>query len=157
MNSVTLPGSTADVTPAIRKFLRNLDRSLVAAVASAAIQLLDEIDGDPDLEPDQDDMCAAGDDAGSGEHWLGCGDGLPGDPDDGEPVGDEQDSANAEDEILAIFQGPMVGPGCPVSDPAGCQEGYLRRPLYAIDQSLGPITPGTAQYNLRRAELRPST
>ena len=56
MNSVTLPGSTADVTPAIRKFLRNLDRSLVEAVDSAAIQLLDEIDGDPDLEPDQDDM-----------------------------------------------------------------------------------------------------
>lgn len=52
MNLVTLPGATALVTNNLSRFLARLDRPALAAVAQAAIDRLDEIDGDPDLEED---------------------------------------------------------------------------------------------------------
>jgi len=85
MNSVTLPGSTPCVTPKLSRFLARLDRPALEAVAQAAIDQLDTLDGDAELEPDDHDMCPTGDDCGTGMTWLNKGDGLVGTPEDAEP------------------------------------------------------------------------
>ena len=84
MNFDLLPGATSSVTPNLARFLARLDRPSLEAVAQAAIDRLDEIDGDPDDEESDEDCCAAHDDVAAslalhleGPHW-------PGDPDDAE-------------------------------------------------------------------------
>jgi hypothetical protein len=84
MNSVTLPGATALVTKNLSRFLARLDRPALEAVAQAAIDQLDSIDGDADQEDGDHDMCAASDDCGTGMTWLNPGDRLVGDPEDAE-------------------------------------------------------------------------
>ncbi|PHQ63065.1 MAG: hypothetical protein COC10_08175 [Sphingobium sp.] len=66
MNGITLPGATVDVTPALAKILRHLDRPLIEEIAAVAIGLLDELDGDLDLEDGDADSCDALDDRGTG-------------------------------------------------------------------------------------------
>lgn len=84
MNSVTLPGSAPCVIPNLQRFLARLDRPALEAVAQAAIDQLDVIDGDADAEDGDFDMCPAGDDCGTGMRWGDPGDGLVGDLDDAE-------------------------------------------------------------------------
>ena len=91
MNQVTLPGATADVTLNLARFLARLDRPALEVIAQAAIDQLDAIDGDPDLEPDDHDMCPAGDDGGTGMVWVNPGDGQVG------------DAIDAEDDEASIF------------------------------------------------------
>lgn len=84
MNSVTLPGATSHVTPALAKFLARRSRAQLETLVEAGIAMLDDIDGDADLEDGDSDMCPAGDDGGTGMIWLNPGDGLVGDPQDAE-------------------------------------------------------------------------
>ncbi|WP_257555607.1 hypothetical protein [Sphingobium sp. CFD-2] len=65
MNDSTLPGAAPCVTPKIQRFLERLNRSRVEAVAQAAIDRLDELDGDPDDEESDEDCCSGFDDVGS--------------------------------------------------------------------------------------------
>lgn len=84
MNLGILPGATPCVTPNLQRFLSRLDRPELEAVAQAAIDRLDDIDGDPDLEDGDDDRCTADDDCGGDSTWVGRGDDLVGDPEDAE-------------------------------------------------------------------------
>lgn len=84
MNQGILPGATPCVTPNLQRFLARLDRPALEAVAQAAIDQLDVIDGDADAEDGDFDMCPAGDDCGTGMRWGDRGDGLAGDADDAE-------------------------------------------------------------------------
>lgn len=67
-----------------------LSRETVAAAAEALIALLDELDPNPDCEPDDEGTCEASDDHGTSRSvspFAGLvlvGDGQPGDPDDAE-------------------------------------------------------------------------
>lgn len=86
MNAAVLPGARPHVTPALAKFLARLDRPTLEAVAQAAIDRLDDLDGDPDLEDD--------DPAGQcDEDGLNCGQG-----------------------VVYIHGKPQHGPGCAISD-----------------------------------------
>lgn len=55
MNLVTLPGAAPCVTPKLARYLARLDRPALEAVAQAAIDQLDDLDGDIDLEPNGDE------------------------------------------------------------------------------------------------------
>lgn len=58
MNGSVLPGAAPCVTPNLAKFLARLDRPALEAVAEAAIDRLDNIDSDPDLELNGDELDA---------------------------------------------------------------------------------------------------
>jgi hypothetical protein len=83
-------------------------RQRLERVIESAIGLLDALDGDPDLEEDNEDACAAEDMAPGGrDTWY------PGDPDDGEA---ETDLGALEDEITPGMYRGDHGPGCAVFD-----------------------------------------
>ncbi|GFZ85184.1 MULTISPECIES: hypothetical protein [Sphingobium] len=86
MNQVTLPGATADVTPKLQRFLARLDRPALEAVAQAAIDRLDDIDGDPDFEDD--------DPAGQSD----------------------EDGVNTGNGLFSLHGRGFDGPGCPIAD-----------------------------------------
>ena len=86
MNSVTLPGSAPCVTPKLARFLARLDRPALEAVAQAAIDQLDTLDGDPDLEDD--------DPAGQSD----------------------EDGANTGGRVFYLHGVLHDGPGCPIGD-----------------------------------------
>jgi len=133
MNGSVLPGATMLVTPNLQRFLSRLNRPALEAVAQAAIDQLDTIDGDADQEDGDHDMCGAGDDCGTGMTWLGQGDDLPGDTTDAEPNGDERDGTYGEDDFVS-FGG--FGPGCQLADSGvGDHETLERCGEYGIDQS----------------------
>lgn len=81
-------------------------RRAIEANIEAEIALLDTIDGDTDLELDDDDRCEAYDDC---PRSLGCFDGLDlgaGDPDDAEDGGDfEMDHCDEPCLIYGVYQG----------------------------------------------------
>jgi hypothetical protein len=133
MNQGTLPGATPCVTSNLQRFLARLDRPALEAVAQAAIDQLDTIDGDADQEDGDHDMCGASDDCGTGMTWLGRGDDLPGDTADAEPNGDERDGTYGEDDFVS-FGG--FGPGCQLADSGVSDHETLERcGEYGIDQS----------------------
>ncbi|QNE04680.1 hypothetical protein [Croceicoccus marinus] len=77
----------------------------MALILTAAI---DRVDGDPDLEPE---------------------------PNEGN--GDEEDTGFAEDEYASDLKagaawasGEHIGPGCPISDPGGCEHDGREPPQY---------------------------
>ncbi|WP_146001635.1 hypothetical protein [Sphingobium fuliginis] len=84
MNDSTLPGAAPCVTPKIQRFLERLNRSRVEAVAQAAIDRLDELDGDPDDEESDEDCCSGFDDVGSSVVLHLDLPLRPGDPEDAE-------------------------------------------------------------------------
>lgn len=104
MNQGILPGATSCVTPNLQRFLSRLDRPALEAVAQAAIDRLDDIDGDADQEDGDHDMCGASDDCGTGIIWQNPGDGLVGDPEDAE---NDDDAGNCGH--FAINQMQAVG------------------------------------------------
>lgn len=81
--------------PAVARILARYDRPRLAAFIAVAIDLLDAIDGDADLE-------ATGDD---------------------ELAGDESDGNFSEDDEAPAFASMDSGPGCPIADPGGCEHG----------------------------------
>ncbi len=67
------------------------EREALVTFIEALVTRVDEIDGDPDLEPDDGDACC--------EDVVlqgGCGDGRPGDADDAEDNGDDEHSGDDE-------------------------------------------------------------
>lgn len=117
MNQGVLLGATPCVTPNLAKFLARLDRLALEAVAQAAIDRLDELDGDPDMEDD--------DPAGqSDEDGLNCGDG-----------------------IFYLHGIAHDGPGCPISDTGvgdrDSEDDSGRCVEFGLDQSR-PVSAATA-------------
>ncbi|BDD65143.1 hypothetical protein Sj15T_01640 [Sphingobium sp. TA15] len=86
MNNALLPGATACVTPNLARFLARLDRTALEAVAQAAIDRLDDIDGDPDFEDD--------DPAGQSD----------------------EDGVNTGSGLFSLHGRGFDGPGCSISD-----------------------------------------
>ena len=134
-----------EATP-IDRVLSTFDREQLSGFIEVALALLDLADGDPDLEPNGDELdgTAGEDDFYPHSNWLaqpGCpisdpdacsasdddaarsdSDGRPGDPEDGEdddPGGDPCDQGEPE-------------------------EGVLGRPLYGVDQTLPPANEAAA-------------
>lgn len=101
---------------AICSLMPLLDYSDTGAVAQLAVDRLDALDGDPDLEPSGDEL--DGDPRAEDEfviHPRGVGAGCPlSDPP--EANGDELDGDGAEDEPCAWHPLYANGPGCIVSD-----------------------------------------
>ena len=58
----TTLSSTATPVPAIMAALSQCDRKQLGTLVTVAIDLLDLLDGDPDLEEDNEDCCPARDD-----------------------------------------------------------------------------------------------
>lgn len=107
MTSSTLGRDSAPVThlnsstpaPAVMRTLSRYKRPQLEGFIEIAINLLDFVDGDPDREDD----------------------------DPREDDGDAQDGNFAEDDFarfntLGLWE---HGPGCPISDPGGCQHNDL--------------------------------
>lgn len=86
MNLVMLPGATSLVTNNLSRFLARLDRPALEAVAQAAIDRLDDLDPDPELEDD--------DPVGQ------C----------------DEDGVNTGDGIFYLHGVDHRGPGCPIAD-----------------------------------------
>lgn len=65
MIALHLPAGGASALPLslISQAIPRLSRHDLAALTERLIDRLDEIDGDPDFEEDNEDRCAAGDDA----------------------------------------------------------------------------------------------
>lgn len=106
MNLGILPGATPCVTPNLQRFLSRLDRPALEAVAQAAIDRLDDIDGDADQEDGDHDMCGASDDCGTGMTWQNPGDGLVGDLEDAENDDDAGNCAHfAVNQVHAVVAG----------------------------------------------------
>lgn len=98
-------------------------RALIEAQIESLIALLDVMDGDSDLEEDNEDRCAAHDDEGGAlfaaydGRWRMC----PGDPDDAEDGGDAEEDDPS---------------GGAIDDIPHDQE-HLLIPKYGIDQTKG--------------------
>jgi hypothetical protein len=100
-------------------------REAIELAVEALIGRLDEMDGDPDLEPNGDELDVGWCNGTVGKLDTGHEDdeeGYRSAPhllsEDYELSGDERDSGNAEDEELFAVAG--AGPGCIVSDPDFC-------------------------------------
>ena len=99
-----------------------LTRHELESLTERLIEVLDEADGDLDIEPNGDELdCAGSVEEDTPQSRCGPGDGFPGDPDDAE---EDDDSGQAtEDEIscgagvLYMHGAAYGGPGCPISDP----------------------------------------
>jgi hypothetical protein len=118
-------------------------RKRISAKIEALVALLDLIDGDPDLEPPEEDCCEAADDCGSyGFGFLGRGVPFdlhgPGDPDD-----TEEDDPLEEDD--------------PAGDPLdlGEEEDWrgVLKPAWGIDQTCGPTNEAEARRAWQLAQL----
>lgn len=109
---------------AVSRVLASFDRGQLEGFIAVAIDLLDLADGDPDLE----------------------------DSGDTEPNGDECDTNNAEDEPFGGISVCGMGPGCPVSDEGGNDDG-VDFPDYGEDQSRGPLNHHEATVAEKVAEL----
>ena len=118
---IALPNAA---TP-VGRLLGRFDRIQLEGFIAIAIELLDLADGDPDVEPN----------------------------------GDELDGNLGEDDFHHQNAGWLGEPGCPVSDPGGDplddgeDDAGIVRPLYGVDQSLGPINREAAEVEHRAALL----
>lgn len=138
--------------PAVARILSRYDRAKLEAFVSVAIDLLDVMDGDPDAETGndlEDDFalsenalawedgpgCTIADkDAGAYVEWHtrpansrrhGGPESMIGHEDDEEddPAGQcDEDGINTAHDLIRYTPGSS-GPGCPISDPDGCEEG----------------------------------
>jgi hypothetical protein len=133
-------------------------RKAIEAGVERLIALLDQVDGDPDLEGDEPPE-SNGDEADTswtewhtrGRHKLDPGiydcDGYDL-HEDAETDGDEEDGSRAEDEPCAMFRDPkflrwLGGPGCELADPGGDE--HDGRELCGVEfQKEGWGAPGIA-------------
>jgi hypothetical protein len=172
MNNETLPGALPNVTTNIAKFLSRLDRAHIEAVAETAIALLDDMDGDLDVELNGDENDDPGDlqDAAWPE-WDRRGkakeafmtanrEGFAG-PDghviraeliEDTEIDDHGGGDDAEDDFELSRHARAArsdGAGCPISDPGGGavdDQGERSEPHcgeYGLDQS-HPMSATTA-------------
>lgn len=88
MNNLVLPGATVSVTPNLNRFLERLNRRQIEVLAQAAVDRLDELDGDSDFETGGD----LEDDFVLIPHALACGSNGP-----GCKIGDEGGGSTDED------------------------------------------------------------
>lgn len=104
---------------------------VTGAMAVALLESLDRIDGDPDEETNavEDDFTPM-----PPEIDFGPGCAIADAP---ETDGDEEDGTGAEDEFATRYKagaawmtGKHIGPGCPISDPGGCEHDGLEPESY---------------------------
>lgn len=109
----SFPGTAP--APAVMHILGRLDRPTLEAFLSAAIDLLDTMDGDPDTEDDdpsgQCDEDGVNTDQGSVRRAYGAGCKIS------DPGGDWANEDQPEGYQTQSTSG--AGPGCPLSDPGG--------------------------------------
>jgi hypothetical protein len=69
----------------------SLPRAELARLTELMIDRMDEIDGDPEVELNGDELdCCGSNEEDTVHHSFGPGDGLPGDPDDAEDGHDRE-------------------------------------------------------------------
>lgn len=109
--------------PAVARILSRYDRPRLAAFITVAIDLLDAIDGDPDLEPGGDDEPREAEGDAGDTAWIEWtamhgrkkrGPNIASQSEDDEPTGDELDGNGCEDDFMTHA---AKGPGCPIADP----------------------------------------
>lgn len=130
---------TFPLSPMVISYLSSLSRTEIAHVAELAIERLDKLDGDPDLEPNGDDEPARANGDCEDGAWIEW-DQMRGsqkrgpnvlptyneDDEDDDP-GEEDDHSGecSEDEIscglYAYGWHNIRAAGCPIADPGGCQ------------------------------------
>lgn len=91
--------------PAALAVILSQPRPVIDALAARLIELLDQIDGDPDREDGDEDCCPSGDDDMHGDTMHGCWtDTGPGDPDDAEDGADaEEDRGNEGANMIYVL------------------------------------------------------
>ena len=118
---VILPHNFAQAAAVLAQF----DRATIASTIEVLVNLLDVLDGDPDLEGEcsEDEISRCTD---LGRAVKRDGPGCPiSDPDKG--ADDEGEETNTEDAFWLIPHTTLgQGVGCPIADPAGDfgQDGY---------------------------------
>lgn len=118
------------LSPMVVSYLSGLSRTEIAHVAEIAIDRLDMLDGDPDMEPNGDDepLSANGDgDDGAWIEWHQMRASqkrgpniLPSyneDDEDDDPAG--QSDEDGQNTMFDVCRDN--GAGCPIADPGGCQ------------------------------------
>lgn len=125
-------------------------RQAIELAVDAFISRLDDMDGDPDLELNGDELDGTGaeDELAPGLHagpfsGAGC------------PISDPDDARDEGEPIYCSAGGH--GPGCVISDPDvgvddqgelvnedGAEQEYPIRPLYGVDQTKGPLNEAAA-------------
>lgn len=106
--------------------------TVLGSMAATFEQAMDRHDGDPDEETNavEDDFTPM-----PSEIDFGPGCAIA---DATEADGDEEDGTGAEDEFATRYKagaawmtGKHIGPGCPISDPGGCEHDGLEPEQYA--------------------------
>ena len=120
---------TPSQVPALRRVFSSYDRETLELAITVAIDFVDALDGDPEMEPDGDELDAAW------VEWLSmrgaakCGPNYA-DFEDAEEDDHPGFVANEDDPFGYRQSNPNHGAGCLISDPGGCQ---------ANDDGCGPI------------------
>ena len=114
--------ATIPPMPVVGRIFSRYGRENLEAFITAAIDLMDTLDGDPDFGPDGDEL----DGTGAEDDFFPQGNvaAAPGRPlsDPGED--DDPSGQCDEDGINTYFMGRWnEGPGCTISDPCGDEEG----------------------------------
>ncbi|QEH80843.1 hypothetical protein EIK56_23030 [Sphingomonas sp. C8-2] len=107
------PGATP--LAAIDAIMALYGRENVELAIESLIEMLDALDGDPDLEEDNEDRCSASDDAPAAA-YVNFRLGEHEDDEDDDPAG----GTNAEDDFDLRdvgYAAGAAGPGCSLSDP----------------------------------------
>ena len=114
------------------------NREAIENQIEALLCLLDEMDGDPDIEDSDEDCCSAHDDRPDQAYFgFGPGDGYPGDPEDAE---EEEDVCAAHDDGCGgIYVHGHLRWGSEHDEPG------VLVPIYGVDQTAAPLDKVRAQ------------
>lgn len=137
---VTLPNAFPPM-PAVARILARFDRAQLEGFIAVAIDLADAMDGDADLEPEED---AGAEERGENRTWIEAADQrriadyaftyaeMDDDAEEDDPAGiADEDGVNTAVPYPGLLG---EGPGCPISDP-GEHGGRWRKPVYGTDQT----------------------
>ena len=137
---VTLPSAFPPI-PAVARILSRFDRAQLEGFIAVAIDLADAMDGDADMEPEED---IGEEERGENRTWIEAIDqrriadyALTYAEMDDDAEEDDPSGVADEDGVNTALQCPHLlsgGPGCPISDP-GEHGGRLRKPVYGADQT----------------------
>ena len=126
MQTLSYHPATIPPMPAVARILSRYDRESLAVFLTVAIDLMDAMDDDPDLEPCGDDEAPFADGDTGDVSWAEIpalrGRLIAGRNEDDELAGDETDGNAAEDDECAWFAIAGCGAGCEVSDAGGSGE-----------------------------------